>query len=92
MWIEGFMKKPGVSILHTMRKELSIPEFFPTIPSFTDYKIKANNAKKTLVVTFVMVIITPPFIKPSVITCNHFRDEVNYPDSNSHILDTDCLP
>lgn len=29
MWIEGFMNKPGVSILHTMRKELSIPKFFP---------------------------------------------------------------
>lgn len=56
MWIEGFMNKPGVSILNTVFKELSVPKSFsPTILSFTDYKIKANNAKKTLVVTFVLL-------------------------------------
>lgn len=68
------MNKPGVSILNTMCKELSVPKSFsPTILSFTDYKIKANNAKKTLVVTFVLVIITSPLIAPPIITCNHFR-------------------
>lgn len=63
----------SIYISYNVQRTSWSKEFFPTIPSVTDYKIKANNAKEKLIVTFVMVIISPPLTVPPVITCNHFK-------------------